>query len=80
MSAPRENVLSAGDLILSRQERNEILKLLDDVDSLVRYCSSSMPDVNRYYRGANAMWAVAWKIAGDHDKAAECQREIDKRS
>lgn len=77
---PRENVLSAGDLILSRQERNDILKLLDEVDSLVRYCSGNMPDVNRYYRGANAMWAVAWKIAGEAEKAAECQREIDSRT
>ncbi len=35
---------------------HELLRLLDHVDSLMRWCSANMPCGRRYTRGANAMW------------------------
>lgn len=46
------------------QAAEDALKALDDVDELVRFCSVSMLDTERYYRGAEAMWRVAHWIAG----------------
>ena len=74
----RENVISIGDLILSRDERDEILEMMDHVDSLARFCSVAMPDVPRYYRGANALWAVVWKICGDEQKSLACKKELEE--
>lgn len=50
----------------------ELLRLLDHVDSLVRFCSCHMPDVDRYHRGGHALWAVANRIAGK-DADADAQ-------
>lgn len=43
--------------------REEALLLLDDVDSLVRFCSVNMPDVERYNRGSESFWKVVHWIA-----------------
>lgn len=43
--------------------REHALELLDDVDSLVRFCSVSMPDVDRYNRGGESFWKVVHWIA-----------------
>lgn len=45
------------------RDRAHALELLDDVDSLVRFCSVSMPDVQRYSRGGIAFWRVVHWIA-----------------
>ncbi|MDH7641155.1 hypothetical protein [Sphingomonas oryzagri] len=37
--------------------------MLDDVNSLVNFCSVNMLDIDRYYRGSEAMWRVAHWIA-----------------
>lgn len=45
------------------RDREHALELLDDVDSLVRFCSVSMQDVGRYNRGSIAFWRVVHWIA-----------------
>lgn len=45
------------------RDREHALEMLDDVDSLVRFCSVSMPDVERYNRGGEAFWRVVHWIA-----------------
>lgn len=57
-------------------DRRELLRLLDHVDSLARFCSVSMPDVPRYYAGANALWAVVWRLVGDDQKADELAAKV----
>jgi hypothetical protein len=49
------------------KDGDDALRMLDDVDSIVRFCSVNMPDVDRYYRGAEAMWRVAYWIAQFRD-------------
>jgi len=39
------------------------LELLDDVDSLVRFCSVSMSDAGRYKTGAESFWRVCRWLA-----------------
>jgi hypothetical protein len=51
-------------------DRKELLRLLDHTDSLIRWCSVNGPGGPRYARGANAMWAVAHRLAGN-DEAAD---------
>lgn len=58
-------------------DRDEILGLLDHVDSLVRFCAVHMADLARYNRGSKAMWAVARRIAGDNEIADRLINEID---
>lgn len=45
------------------RDRAHALELLDDVDSLVRFCSVSMSDVERYNRGSIAFWRVVHWVA-----------------
>lgn len=45
------------------RDRAHALEMLDDVDSLVRFCSVNMPDVERYNRGGEAFWRVVHWIA-----------------
>ena len=54
--------------------RKEMLALLDHTDSLVRFCSVSGIDRQRYYDGGNAFWSVVYRIAGD-DAAADRLRD-----
>lgn len=51
------------------RDARHALELLDDVDSVVRFCSAYMPDVARHYRGSEAMWRVAHWIAGQASAA-----------
>lgn len=39
------------------------LELLDDVSSLIDFCAANMPDLDRYHRGGEAMWRVAYWLA-----------------
>lgn len=55
---------------------DELLKLLDHVESHVRWASVSMVDKTRYYNGAHALWAVVHRIAGDHKQADELKSKI----
>lgn len=57
-------------------DRRELLHLLDHVDSLVRYCSVSMMDVARYDAGANALWAVVWRLKGDDATADKLAAKV----
>jgi hypothetical protein len=57
-------------------DRRELLRLLDHVESLVRYCCVAMPDVARYEAGGNALWAVVWRLAGDNQKADELAAKV----
>jgi hypothetical protein len=56
-------------------DRDELLHLLDHVDSLVRFCSVSVIDVGRYTRGSTAMWAVVHRLAGNDEMADRLIRE-----
>ena len=67
-------VLKAAIPLYSGEEKvvvdaKELLCLLDYVNSLVCFCSGSMPDVERYYRGGLAMWAVCHRLAGNDQTA-----------
>lgn len=57
-------------------DRREHLRLLDHVESLVRFCSVAMPDVPRFDAGSNALWAVVWRLAGDDQKADELAAKV----
>ena len=61
---------------LDRLKRAEMLGLLDDVDSLVRFCSCNMPDVERYDIGAKAMWSVAHRLAGNDEIADQLAADV----
>lgn len=56
-------------------DRRELLRLLDHVESLVRWCSVSMLDVPRFTRGETAMWAIAHRLAGKDEIANKLIRE-----
>jgi hypothetical protein len=58
-------------------DRDELLGLLDHVDSLVRFCAVHMPDVARYTRGGKAIWAVAQRLAGNNEIADGLINEIN---
>jgi len=45
------------------RDARHALQLLDDVNALLGFCAAYMPDVERYYRGAEAMWQVAYWLA-----------------
>ena len=57
-------------------DREELLGLLDHVESLARFCAVHMPDVARYDRGSRALWAVVWRLAGEEEKADGLIREM----
>jgi hypothetical protein len=57
-------------------DADELLKLLDHVDVLVRFCCCHMPDIQKYARGSKAMWAVAHRLAGNDEVADRLVREI----
>lgn len=50
------------------RDAKHALELLDDVDSLVRFCSVSMLDVQRYNKGSKAFWRVVHWIAALPEK------------
>lgn len=50
----------AGEAVHNREHA---LELLDDTDSLIRFCSTHMMDVERYNRGSIAFWRVVHWIA-----------------
>ena len=69
--------MSEADPVMVTVNRDELLGLLDHVDSLVRWCSVSMDDTARYYRGGNAMWAIAHRLTGNDEMADELIRKLD---
>lgn len=57
-------------------DQAELLGLLDHVESLVRFCSTHMPDVARYDAGAAALWTVVHRIAGNDTIADKLARKV----
>ncbi|GCE85142.1 hypothetical protein [Komagataeibacter diospyri] len=63
---------------ITERERRDLLELLDYTDHLVGFCAAHMPDVQKYYDGANAFWSVAHRIAGNDKIADRLRDEIGK--
>lgn len=61
-------------------DKDELLRLADHVDVLVRFCAVYMPKDrhNQYYDGANAFWAMLYRIAGNDEMANKLIELIGK--
>lgn len=63
---------------MTQDERNELLRLADHVDVLVRYCACHMPSerIPQYKAGASAFWAMVHRIAGNDEQANKLAAEV----
>lgn len=55
--------------LIDVRDADHALLLMDKVDSLVRFCSVNMLDVDRYVRGSWAFWSVCHWIARHRQQA-----------
>lgn len=55
--------------LIDLRDADHALLLMDEVDSLVRFCSVNMLDADRYARGSWAFWSVCHWIARHRQQA-----------
>ncbi|KXV05748.1 hypothetical protein [Acetobacter malorum] len=72
---PKKNKRKNASVRINRQRA---LKLLDIVDTSIRWASVSMVDKDRYYAAGNAMWSLAYMISGDRSQADRLERKAQE--
>ncbi|AQT06493.1 hypothetical protein [Acetobacter persici] len=71
---PKKNKRKNASVRINQQRA---LKLLDIVDTSIRWASVSMVDKDRYYAAGNAMWSLAYLISGDRSQADRLERKAN---